>query len=186
MAVGKRQIMERPLVYFVGLSAKPDCEHLASETRTGMIIDRIVHNLPSVNSVRTNLVRTPPVDESGKLRYPNLNEMKLGWNELQNEISETSPDLLVALGQQVSVFIRSQMGVQPAKPKLPLNFSYVSYLSQSQSSILSVHHPSFIYVYHRKGIESYIENVVISICTLVFERRGGIIVLTGPTETLLS
>lgn len=158
----------KPLVYFVGLSAKPNCEHLALETRTGYIIEQIIHHLPSVKIVKTNLVKTPPIDQAGNLRYPNPNEMKLGWNELQDEMNQRFPDLLVTLGQQVSFFLRSQMGVQPAKPQLPSDFSYESYLSQSQSNILSVHHPSFIYVYRRKDIKNYVENVVRSILTLSF------------------
>lgn len=159
----------KPLVYFVGLSAKPNCEHLAPETRTGYIIEQIIHHLPSIKTVKTNLVRTPPIDQAGKLRYPNPNEMKSGWNELQDEMNQTFPNLLVTLGQQVSFFLRSQMGVQPTKPQLPSDFSYESYLSQSKSYILSVHHPSFVFVYRRKDIENYVENVVLSILSLVFE-----------------
>ena len=166
LAIGNKP-GRKPLVYFVGLSAKPMCKHLAPETRTGYIIEEIIHHLPSVKAVKTNLVKTPPIDQEGKLRYPNLNEMKLGWTELQSEMNQTSPNLLVTLGQQVSFFLRSQMGVQPAKPQLPSDFSYKSYLSQSQSNILSVHHPSFIYVYRRKDIENYVDNVVLSILSLV-------------------
>jgi hypothetical protein len=62
------------------------------------------------------------------------------------------------------------MGLQPAKPQLPSDFSYESHLSHSQSKILSVHHPSFIYVYHRKEIDIYIENVITSISALLPER----------------
>ncbi len=162
----------RPLVYFVGLSAKPMCEHLAPETRTGNIIEQIIHDLPSVLAVKTNLVKIPPVDQEGKLRYPNPAEMQSGWNELQDEMRRTFPSLLVMLGQQVSFFLRSQMGVQPNKPRLPSDFSYESYLSRSQFNILSVHHPAFIYVYRRKDIKNYIENVVISILALVSEGDG--------------
>jgi hypothetical protein len=168
LAIGNKTD-RKPLVYFVGLSAKPMCEHLAAETRTGNIIEQIIDHLPSIKTIKTNLVKIPPIDQKGNLRYPNPNEMKLGWNELQSEMKQTFPDLLVTLGQQVSSFLRSQMGVQPAKLLLPSNFSYESYVSQSQSIILSVHHPSFIYVYHRKDIENYVENVAISILTLVFD-----------------
>lgn len=163
------QLDKMPLVYFVGLSAKPNCEHLAPETRTGYIIEQIINRLPSVKTVKTNLVKTPPLDQAGKLRYPHLNEMKLGWDELQNEMKQTPPKLLVTLGQQVSFFLRYQMGAQPIKPKLPSDFSSKSYLSQSTSCILSVHHPSFVFVYRRKDIESYIENVVLSISFLLFD-----------------
>lgn len=157
----------KPLVYFVGLSAKPMYGHLAPETRTGYIIEQIIHHLPSIKTVKTNLVKTPPIDREGNLRYPNPNEMKLGWNELQGEMNQTFPNLLVTLGQQVSFFLRSQMGVQPAKPQLSADFSYQSYFSQSKFYILSVHHPSFIYVYRRKDIENYVENVVLSILSLI-------------------
>ena len=166
LAIGNKT-GRKPLVYFVWLSAKPMCEHLAPETRTGNIIEQIIHHLPSVRIVKTNLVKTPPIDQAGNLRYPSRNEMNVGWNELQNEMNQRFPDLLVTLGQQVSFFLRSQMGVQPAKPQLPSDFSYKSYLSQSQSNILSVHHPSFVFVYRRKDIENYVDNVVLSILSLV-------------------
>jgi len=168
LAIGNKTD-RKPLVYFVGLSAKPMCEHLAPETRTGNIIEQIIHHLPSVKAVKTNLVKTPPIDQEGKLRYPNPNEMKTGWNELKGEMNQTLPNLLVTLGQQVSFFLRSQMGVQPAKPQLPSDFSYESYLSQSKSYILSVHHPSFVFVYRRKDIKKYVENVVLSISSLILE-----------------
>lgn len=168
LAIGNKTD-RKPLVYFVGLSAKPMCEHLAPETRTGNIIEQIIHHLPSVKAVKTNLVKTPPIDQEGKLRYPNPNEMKTGWNELKGEMNQTFPNLLVTLGQQVSFFLRSQMGVQPAKPQLPSDFSYESYLSQYKSYILSVHHPSFVFVYRRKDIKNYVENVVLSISSLILE-----------------
>ncbi len=171
LAIGNN-ITRKPLIYFVGLSAKPMCQHLAPETRTGNIIERIIHQLPSVNPVKTNLVKTPPIDHEGKLRYPNLIEMKLGWNELQKDMNQTFPILLVTLGQQVSLYLRSQMGVHPVKPRLPDDFSYESYLSQSSSNILSVHHPSFVFVYRRKDVENYIDNVVLSILYLVFKKKG--------------
>lgn len=164
------KIDKRPLVYFIGLSAKPMCEHLDPDTRTGNIIDQIIFELPSVEFIKTNLVKTPPVDQNGNLRYPTSAEMFLGWIQLRDEVNRSDPDLLVTLGQQVSLFVRSQMGVQPTKPILPSDFSYESYLSQSQSKILSVHHPSFIYVYHRKEIDIYIENVITSISALLPER----------------
>ncbi len=146
-------------------------EHLSPDTRTGNIIEQIIYHLPSISTVKTNLVKTPPIDRAGKLRYPNPNEMKQGWNELQHEINRTFPDILVTLGQQVSSFLRSQMGVQPAKPHFPADYSYESYFMQSNSHILSVHHPSFIYIYRRKDIENYIERVVYSILSIVLFKK---------------
>lgn len=166
LAIGNNT-KKKPLVYFVGLSAKPMCEHLSLETRTGNIIEQIINNLASVDTIKTNLVKIAPFDQRGKLRYPNIVEMNLGWNELKKEIHQTSPNLLVTLGQQVSFFLRSQMGVHPEKPLLPANFSCELYLSQSKSNILSVHHPSYVFVYRRKEIKYYVENVVQSISILI-------------------
>ena len=162
LAIGNKT-KRKPLVYFIGLSAKLNCGHLAPETRTGNVIEQIIHELPCVKTVKTNLVRIPPIDQEGNLRYPNPNEMQLGWNELQKEINQTYPDVLVTLGQQVSFFLRAQMGVQPAKSQLPSDFAYKSCLLQSESYILSVHHPSFVFIYRRKDIKNYIDNVVLSI-----------------------
>lgn len=169
LAIGNR-IDKKHLVYFIGLSVKPMCEHLDPETRTGNIIAHIIDQLPTVTVIKTNLVKIAPLDQEGNLRYPNADEMRLGWYDLKDEINRTEPDLLVTLGQQVSFFLRSQMGIQPAKPLFPPDFSYESYLSQSQSKILSVHHPSFIYVYHRKEIDIYVDNVITSISALLPDR----------------
>jgi hypothetical protein len=166
LAIGNKT-GRKPLVYFIGLSAKPMCEDLDPETRTGNIIEQIIYDLPSIEIVKTNLVKTPPIDHEGKLRYPNPTEMRSGWNELQNEVNQTCPDALVTLGQQVSFFLRSQMGIQPAKLQLPSDFSYKSYLSRSQSNILSIHHPSFVFVYRRREIQNYVDNVVLSILFLL-------------------
>ncbi len=166
LAVGNKN-RKKPLVYFVGLSAKPMCEHLSPKTRTGDIIEQIIYHLPPLETIKTNLVKTPPLDKRGKLRYPNENEMKLGWKELRNELYHKRPFLLVTLGLQVSCYLRSQLGIEPGNPCFPDNFFYKSYLAQYQSNVLSVHHPSFIFVYRRKYIDAYVKNVAKSISYLV-------------------
>lgn len=157
----------KPVIYFVGLSAKPDCAHLSSQTCTGNVIEEIIRGLPDVTSIKTNLVKNVPLDQRGKLRYPDSVEMEQGWKDLQNEINQMSPNLLVTLGLQVSFFVRTQMGVQPAKPRLPADFSSKTYLSQSKSYLLSVHHPSFVFVYRRKYVTNYVSSVIQSISSLV-------------------
>lgn len=157
----------KPVIYFVGLSAKPDCAHLSSQTCTGNVIEEIIRGLPDVTSIKTNLVKNVPLDQRGKLRYPDSVEMEQGWKDLQNEINQMSPNLLVTLGLQVSFFVRTQMGVQPEKPWLPADFSSKTYLSQSKPYLLSVHHPSFVFVYRRKYVTNYVSSVIQSISSLV-------------------
>lgn len=161
------QSFQKPSVLFIGLSAKPNCEHLSPITKTGIIVEKIGDELPSVDIFKTNLVKTPPLDINGNLRYPNQNEMLNGWKELRAEIIEISPLVIVMLGQQVSFFLRSQIGIDPIKPKLPPDFSSKEYISQSSAQVLSVHHPSFVYVYRRNEIDSYVQNVSISISILI-------------------
>ena len=158
---------KKPLVYFIGLSAKPNYDHLSPQTNTGNIVEQIIHGLPDVTTVKTNLVKAPPLDQRGNLRYPNFSEMEQGWKELQNEMDQMFPNLLVTLGQQVSFFLRSRMGIQPAKPILPADFSSKTYLSQSEHHLLSVHHPSFVFVYRRRYIDNYVNNVVQSVSSLI-------------------
>ena len=157
----------RPLVYIVGLSAKPNCEQLDPETKTGYVVQQIINRLPSAQVIRTNLVRTPPLTKDGKLRYPSKSEMVLGWNELRNEVHQTCPQLIVTLGCQVSSFLISQMGIQPTRLQLPPDFSYKDQTLLSLLPILPVHHPSFVLIYRRKHLENYMDNVADSISYLL-------------------
>jgi hypothetical protein len=160
-------VTEKPIIYFVGLSAKVNCEPLSIKTNTGKIVNSIEEKLPDMSFVLTNLVQFPPIDNNGKLRYPNMEEMRSGWCELKIKIRQTPPTLLILLGQQVSLFLRSEIGIKPVKPSLPQDFTYQSCLPQSNSSWLCVHHPSFVYVYRRKQLDSYIENVALSVSLLL-------------------
>jgi hypothetical protein len=170
LAIGNKTDI-KPLVYFVGLSAKPTCEHLDPETQTGRIIERIIDRLPYINPVKTNLVKFAPLDKMGKLRYPSQKEMKSGWSDLQSEINSREPFLVVMLGQQVSYYVRVQLGVTPPKALLPADFAYESILSNHKPYLLSVHHPSFVSVYRSKHIQKYIERVVQSISYLVINKE---------------
>jgi len=166
LSIGKLN-HNKPTIYFVGLSAKPNCDHLSTQTNTGSVIEQIIHHIPDMTSIKTNLVKDPPLDRRGNLRYPNFMEMERGWNDLLYDMTDISPNLIVTLGLQVSFFIRTKMGIQPAKPILPPDFSSQTYLSQSASYLLSVHHPSFVVVYRRSYIENYVNSVVQSILSIV-------------------
>lgn len=165
MLASGNKFQEKPLVFFVGLSIKPARMHLDEDTRTGNIIAKIIKNIPLISSIKTNLVKKPPLDRDGKLRYPNYREMTEGWRLLSRDIDEASPQLVVTLGQQVSTFLRLQMGIRPEKSRLPEDFSYRSCLLSNNVEMLPVHHPSFIYIYRRKYVNDYVESIVHSIET---------------------
>lgn len=114
--------MKKPLIYFVGLSSKPNCEHLAPVTHTGFIIDQIIHNLPPMNVVKTNLVKTPPLDNLGKLRYPSSNEMTLGWNELQNEIDRGMSRFIGGIGAAGLSLLTLTNGCSTGKTQIVFEF----------------------------------------------------------------
>lgn len=149
-------------IYLIGLSSKPNKEHLSPDTQTGKIVQQIVCKLPFENIKKTNLVREVPLDASGKLRYPDNNEMRAGWKVLKEEINLSMPCILVTFGQQVSHFLQSELTGKPQKQKLSSEFSYKT-IESNNMTILPVHHPSFIYVYKRKNIDSYVDAVVHSI-----------------------
>ena len=65
--IAGNQVKGKPIIYFIGLSAKPMCEHLSSGTRTGDIIEKIINQLPSINTLKTNLVKTAPLDKKEHL-----------------------------------------------------------------------------------------------------------------------
>ena len=137
LAIGNKTD-RKPLVYFIGLSAKPMCEHLAPETRTGNIIEQIIHHLPSVKAVKTNLVKTPPIDQEGKLRYPNPNEMKLGWNELQDEMNRTSPDSISNIRAASFVFFTLTNGCATCKTAITFMIFHTNRIYHNLNLIFSL------------------------------------------------
>jgi uracil-DNA glycosylase len=152
-------------VMWVGLSAKiidPETSPipLAPETPTGSIIREIEEELSYLNFYKTNLVKCPPLDHGGKLRYPNEEEMSACFSNLEYEIERVQPSIVILLGLQVAKFFYSRMFDD--KPVLPDDFGYEAKLVRGVS-FLAVHHPSFINVYRKKRQGSYrasIEGVI--------------------------
>jgi uracil-DNA glycosylase family 4 len=144
-------------VMWVGLSAKKlgDSDHatpLSPETTTGAIIRGVEEQFNGVRFYRTNLVKCPPLDETGKLRYPNEAEMKLCHTNLQLELKAVRPVVVILLGLQVARFFFSTMFT--LNPELPKNYRYRTHWEGS-TCFVPVHHPSFIAVYRRRHRTSY-------------------------------
>lgn len=123
-------------VLFIGLSDKVGCTPLQSNTKSGIIIDKIIINL-NHSCYKINLVNFAPLDENSKLRYPNKEEMDKGYNNLKEYINYLNPDLCVLLGNKVT-----------------------KYLSNKIDNFVSIKHPSYISVYKSKYIENYIKESI--------------------------
>lgn len=133
-------------VMWVGLSAKQvkDINNsfpLQNDTNSGKIIKNIEENLSNLKFYKTNLVKCPPLDNKDKLRYPTTSEMNHCIENLLKEIDIIKPKIIVLLGNIVSKYIKK-------------------YLKDNQIklNIITIKHPSYIYVYKRKYISNYIED----------------------------
>ena len=66
-------------IFWVGLSAKKvtsdDEKPLSSSTNFGSVLCNVEERCKGVGMYRTNLVKCLPLDEYGKLRYPNKNNI---------------------------------------------------------------------------------------------------------------
>jgi len=142
---------------WVGLSAvKVVCTvketPLSKTTNTGKLISEIEQRNNDIDFYKTNLVKCLPVNGT-KIRYPKQDEMKSCYNHLQNEICEFKPKLVFLLGKQVGDFVSDRK-----KLKLSNSFSYKMF-QKDKVWYVPVHHPSYILVYKRKKINSYIEGI---------------------------
>lgn len=146
----------KTLVMFIGLSSKPGTAALCPTTNSGKLIGEIESRVAKTFSVhKTNLVKCAPLDESGKLRYPTLFEMKACLPRLLEEIEHFQPRVIVPLGGQVTKFMISTLLDNQRFEGFADDFRYQTF-SLNSGMLLPVHHPSYIWVYRRKRIPQYI------------------------------
>ncbi|MBX7140506.1 MAG: uracil-DNA glycosylase family protein [Chitinophagales bacterium] len=139
-------------IIWVGLSAvKVDdpsqATPLSQCTRSGELISRIENSIDSFEFYKTNLVKCLPI-EKNKIRYPNRTEMNCCHEHLQRELKEYKPKVVFLLGKQVAEFVIGSKNISSFKPLKIGNVTYVP-----------VHHPSYILVYQRKRISSYVSRI---------------------------
>jgi uracil-DNA glycosylase len=152
-------------IFWVGLSAvrfEEGIEQLPLSpfTRTGALISTIEEKLKDeISFYKTNLVKCVPLKD-GKIRYPIENEMEKCFSNFQYELEELKPSVVFLLGKQVASFVMKKMGVKEIE--LPEDYKYKPILIKD-TFFVPVHHPSFILVYKRKHLNSYIKNIQ-SIC----------------------
>ena len=151
---------------WVGISAKIREEPLSETTNTGKLVKQI-EAACGKPGYKTNLVKCPPVDKNGKLRYPNQAEIDCCFKNLFAEIAEVKPKVVILLGEKVCSAVEKKLDI---KLKRWRGFEY---FATKHNSIwyLPVQHPSYIYVFKRKEAEKYVEKVAEAIGKAVDEVR---------------
>lgn len=146
-------------VFWVGLSAKlstcKDERPLSPTTNSGSILCKVEEKCTNVLTYRTNIVKCAPLDEKGKLRYPNKKEINLCLPHIDDEIRALSPKIIFLLGNKVAEAISKQYSITFKKWD---NFDYV-FVKYKNLYFVPIHHPSYIYVYKRKQISEYISSI---------------------------
>ena len=145
-------------VMWVGLSAKNDktghvLPPLDANSNSGKVISMIEAQHEELVFYRTNLVKHAPLDDHGKLRYPNSSEMESSMPDLIREVQKYRPKMIFLLGGQMSKFVQSYL------EQNNINVSAMVY---------EIYHPSYIYIYKRKQMREYICEVSKKIEALTF------------------
>lgn len=141
-------------ILWVGISAKIGEEPLSETTNTGKLVKQI-EAACGKPGYKTNLVKCPPVDKNGKLRYPNQAEIDCCFKNLLAEIAEVKPKVVILLGEKVCSAVEKKLNI---KIKRWRGFEYFA-TEYNGIWYLPAQHPSYIYVYKRKEVEKYVEKV---------------------------
>lgn len=99
----------------------------------------IIEKLPDITFVKRNIVPYAPLDKNGKLRYPNKKELIDGNNSLVNIIDEF--DCVVLFGKVVQNTVNNDCRFIHMKK-------------------ICAKHPSYIWVYKRKLIDEYVNQII--------------------------
>ena len=139
-------ILRKADIMFVGISAKmketEDEMPLSENTNSGklikMIEERLVEKNYNISCYRSNMVKCVPLNEKGKIRYPNSLEIENCIDNLVYELSIVKPKVVVVLGRLVEKYLRKKI----------MELGY---------NTIIIYHPSYIHVYRKKEIEKYVE-----------------------------
>lgn len=139
-------ILRKLDIMFVGISAKiketEDEMPLSENTNSGklikMIEERLIEKNNNISCYRSNMVKCVPLNEKGKIRYPDSLEIENCIDNLVYELSIVKPKLIVLLGRLVEKHLKKKI----------MELGY---------NTITIYHPSYIYVYRKKEIEKYVE-----------------------------
>lgn len=100
----------------------------------------------------TNLVKCLPLSANGKIRYPTQRELEVCFHNYSKELKTLSPEKVILLGRQVSQFVAAQLqlDLRPIGAGEGFGCGYGAGIE-----FLSAHHPSYVLVYRRRGVEDY-------------------------------
>ena len=102
-------------IVFVGLSNKKDMEPFDIHTATGKIISHIIEQL-NADCYKINLVQFAPLDDNGKLRYPNKKEISEGVNQTLDWLNINKPDKIILLGNIVGKALNIENSIKVHHP----------------------------------------------------------------------
>ena len=138
--------MRKSDIMFLGISAKmketEDEMSLSENTNSGKLIKMIEERLLEENNnllcYRSNMVKCVPLNEEGKIRYPDNLEIENCIENLEYELNIVKPKVVVFLGRLVEKYLKKKI----------IELGY---------NVITIYHPSYIYVYRKKEIEKYVE-----------------------------
>ena len=139
--------MRKSDIMFLGISAKikekEDEMPLSENTNSGKLIKMIEERLLEENNnllcYRSNMVKCVPLNEKGKIRYPDNLEIENCIENLEYELNIVNPKVVVFLGRLVEKHLKKKI----------MELGY---------NTITIYHPSYIYVYRKKEIEKYVED----------------------------
>ena len=138
--------MKKSDIMFLGISAKmkekEDEMPLSENTNSGKLIkkieERLVEENHNISCYRSNMVKCVPLNEDGKIRYPDNLEIENCIENLEYELNIVKPKLVVFLGRLVEKYLKKKI----------IELGY---------NVITIYHPSYIYMYRKKEIEKYVE-----------------------------
>lgn len=138
--------MKKSDIMFLGISAKmketEDEIPLSENTNSGKLIKMIEERLLEENNnllcYRSNMVKCVPLNEEGKIRYPDNLEIENCIENLEYELNIVNPKVVVFLGRLVEKYLKKKI----------IELGY---------NVITIYHPSYIYMYRKKEIEKYVE-----------------------------
>ncbi len=155
-------------IVWLGISMQKDASKAFDiEFLSGEILQKVQDDLPDFEHHFDNLVDFAPLDENGKIRYPNAREIMNGKTGLIKRLEQVDPQSIVALGGLVT---KNLAKILEADLNFPKNFIYQKYMARWP--IIPAHHPAYIGVYKRKDIDKYAKGIQEAIKSVIESKDG--------------